>query len=81
MNHNPYFYERLANDRLSELRAEGLRSQSLAQAGLNSSRQFHFSDLRPLFHRLKQRLAHGSAPLLAESGALSRPAAGEANCG
>lgn len=57
MNHNPYFYERLANDKLSALRAEGLRSQMFAQAGLQHSRQPLFSDLRQFFVRMLVRVA------------------------
>ena len=52
MMHNPNIVEQIANNRLAELRAEGMRSQMLAQAGLTGHRKLDFSGFTRFFHQI-----------------------------
>ncbi len=52
MMHNPNIVEQMVNQRLAELRAEGMRSQELARAGLNGQKKMDFSGIVRLFCRM-----------------------------
>jgi hypothetical protein len=71
MNSNPFFIERMMKDKVSTLQAEGLRSQSLARAGLKGS-AIHFPDLRQPFRRLVGRLFGHSLPRIEQPQARKR---------
>jgi hypothetical protein len=55
MNYNPYTLEQLANDKLAASRAEGMRSQSLARAGLQLP---EIQLARAVFHRIQVLVAN-----------------------
>ncbi len=61
MNSNPFFIERMMKEKLSTLRAEGMRDQSLARAGLGGP-TIHFPDLHQSFRRLVGRLTSRRLP-------------------
>ena len=56
MNNNFLINDRLVDDKLAALRAEGMRSQMLAQAGLQNRKSL-FPELRRIFHRMLARAA------------------------
>jgi hypothetical protein len=76
---NPNIVERLIDQKLADLRAEGMRSQMLAQAGLQHHKTFVFPDLSRFFCQLRALLARFSLRRIERSGA--RTAAGELGCG
>ncbi len=49
MFNNPYLFEQMIDEKLADLRAEGMRSQMLAQAGLQNPKRPHFPDLQRFF--------------------------------
>lgn len=50
--YNPIIVEQIANQRLAELRAEGMRSQELARAGLYVQKKIDFSGVARFFRRM-----------------------------
>jgi hypothetical protein len=56
MNNNPYILEQLANDKLAALRAEGMRSQQIAQAGLQNPKKLVVPDLLRFFSQMLVRV-------------------------
>ena len=55
MNH-PYIQELLANQRLNDLRVEGMRSQELKRAGIKGNQILSF-DWAPVFHFVSSRMS------------------------
>jgi len=68
MNNNPYLLELLVNDKLTALRAEGMRDQMLARAGLQNHRKLLFPDLRRFFHRMLVRVTSHSLRRIEQPG-------------
>ncbi len=68
MNINPYLLERLVNDKLTALRAEGMRDQMLARAGLQNHRKLLIPDLRRFFHRMLVRVTRHSLQRIEQPG-------------
>ncbi len=52
MMHNPNIVEQMANQRLAELRAVGIRSQEFARAGLYGQKKIDFLGVARFFRRM-----------------------------
>jgi hypothetical protein len=51
MNHSPYLVDRMVDEKLNSLRAEGMRSQALSRAGVQNHKPLLFPGLRRFFDR------------------------------
>jgi hypothetical protein len=58
MNNNPLIVDRLIDEKLAALRAEGMRSQMLGQAGPKHHKRLFIPDLVRFFHVLFVRVTH-----------------------
>ncbi len=52
MNNNPLIVERMIDEKLSALRAEGMRSQMLAHAGLQDRKKLHLPKFLQFFRSI-----------------------------
>ncbi len=60
MFNHPYLIEQMMDEKLADLRAEGMRSQMLAQAGLQNPNKIRFPVLQRLFHQMLASLTRHS---------------------
>jgi hypothetical protein len=57
MYNNPLIVEKMIDQKLNDLRTEGMRSQMLAQADLPHRPTFHLPDLQRLWCRMRTLMA------------------------